>query len=397
MGSQLREGAHVSAALRILQIVQKPQRRGAEIFALQLSERLRLIGHEVRTAYLYTHAGENPLPLATNDSVLGGREHHHFEKIPGVHPILLRRLKGVIADWQPDIVQVNGGRTLKYGAAAAFGSQSHPWVLIYRNIGQPRRWVRGWLHHRLYSWLVMPQVHGVVGVSSSTLKALNELYNLTVPTAQIPCAVDPHSLVTSSSPTVVRRQAQTPPEARVVLYVGCLSPEKRVDRLLRIIETARRTIPNLYLWIVGEGPNRAALEMQVQALSLGECVRFMGVQHQVSNYMGAADLIALTSDTEGMPAVVLEAGLLQRAVVTTRVGGLSECVLDGRTGILIERNDEMAFAQAIIQLLQQPEHLQGLGNAARKWIEQNFVIARIAEQYEAFYRDVLSSRRPVTP
>ena len=390
MGSQLREGAQVSAALRILQIVQKPQRRGAEIFALQLSEQLRLMGHEVKTAYLYPHEGENPLPLARNDEVLGGREHHCFEKIPGVHPLLLRRLRRVIADWQPDVVQVNGGRTLKYGAAATVGFRTRPWVLIYRSIGQPHRWLRGPLHRGVYARLVIPRVHGIVGLSSTALRALGDVYHLTMPTAGIPCGVDPASLSLSASRALVCRWAETPPEAHVVLYVGALSQEKRVDRLLRIVETATRKVPNLFLWIVGDGPERAALEQQVRTSSLGHCVRFMGVQNEVANYMSAADLVVLTSDTEGMPGVVLEAGLLQRTVVTTRVGGVSECVLNGRTGILIERNDEAAFAEAIIQLLQQPERRQRLGYAAREWVEENFALPRIAEEFDAFYKDVLS-------
>jgi glycosyltransferase involved in cell wall biosynthesis len=239
-------------------------------------------------------------------------------------------------------------------------------------------------------------VHGVVSVSSSTLETLNELYDLAIPTTRIPCAVDPDSLVPSSPRAVIRRKADTPLEARVVLYVGSLSVEKRVDRLIRIVTTARRTIPNLYLWIVGEGPKRAALEMQVKASSLEPCVRFMGVQNEVSNYMSAADLVALTSDTEGMPAVVLEAGLLERPVVTTRVGGLNECILDGRTGMLIERHDEAGFSQSIVDLLQRPDRLQGFGRAAKQWIEQNFVIARVAEQYETFYQRVLSDASAVT-
>ena len=375
--------------MKILQVVQKPQRRGAEIFARQLSERLRVVGHEVRTAYLYPHAGDNSLPLHASDEILDGREHHCFERIPGIHPSLLRRLKRLIARWQPDIVQVNGGRTLKYGAAAATGSQPHRWALIYRSIGQPQRWFRGSFHRGVYSSLVLPRVHGVVSVSSSTLETLNELYDLAMPTARIPCAVDPDSLAPSSPRAVIRREADTPQEARVVLYVGSLSAEKRVDRLLRVVKTARRTIPNLHLWIVGEGPLRSALEAQVKASSLEPCVRFIGVQNEVSNYMRAADLVALTSDTEGMPAVVLEAGLLERAVVTTRVGGLSECILDGTTGLLVERNDEIGFAQSIVQLFQQPDRLHTLGTTARQWIEDNFVIAQIAEQYEAFYRHVL--------
>src|SRR4029079_872302 len=100
----------------------------------------------------------------------------------------------------------------------------------------------------------------------------------------------------------------------------------------------------LHLWIVGGGPLRETLERQVHTSLLASSTRFLGVQHQVANYMNAADIVALTSATEGMPAVLLEAGALGLPVVTTRVGGVAECVLDGKTGILVQPSDEAGFA-----------------------------------------------------
>ena len=377
--------------MKILQIVQKPQRRGAEIFASQLSERLRVTGHDVRTAYLYPHRGGNSLPLSENDSVLNGSEHHCFEQIPGIHPVLLRRLRRVIADWRPDIVQVNGGRTLKYGAAVKAMSGQPAWVLVYRSIGQPANWVRRGLQRRVYSSLVMPQVDGIVAVSSATRHALTQLYELTVPIACIPRAVDPAALVPRSPATAIRQEAKTPGDAPVVLYVGSLTAEKRLDRLLRVVAKVQAHVPNLALWIIGDGPTRAALELQVRTLSL-DSVWFGGVKDDVASYMHAANVVTLTSDTEGTPGVVLEAGILKRPVVATRVGGVSECLVDGCTGIVVNRDDETAFADALTALLNDPDLRRRLGCAAGKWIEERFALGQIAEQYEAFYTDVLARR-----
>jgi glycosyltransferase involved in cell wall biosynthesis len=152
-------------------------------------------------------------------------------------------------------------------------------------------------------------------------------------------------------------------------------------------------VPDFHLWIVGDGPIRSALETQVRTLSLTNCVHFIGVQDEVANYMNAADIVALTSDTEGMPGVILEAGILRRPVVATRVGGVSECVLDGQTGILVEQDDETGFAKTLGDLLQRPECLRGLGDAAGKWVEENFTVSHIAEQYEIFYEDTLVRKR----
>jgi glycosyltransferase involved in cell wall biosynthesis len=376
--------------MKILQLVQKPQRRGAEVFARQLNQELRSAGHTVSTAYLYPHQAENPLPIHDGDVVLGGREHHYLEKLPGVHPMLVWRLQQFIDKTKPDVVQLNGGQTVKYGAAASGIRRRRSWVVIYRNIGQPQDWIRGW-RHKMYSALVMPNVDGVVGVSAVTLQAVQALYRLSVPAVRIPCAIDTTALVSTAARSAVRLEATTPPDAPVVVWIGSLTREKRVDRLIRVIEIAKRAIPDLHLWIVGGGPLRASLEQQVRAAGLSSCIRFLGVQHQVANFLNAADIAALTSDTEGMPAVLLEAGALGLPVVTTRVGGVAECVLDGKTGILVERNDEGAFANAIRDLVALPESRRRLGSAARSWVEQNFTMAPVARQYAAFYRQVLAA------
>ena len=400
MGGQLRQGADVMAtranrhratrALKILQIVQKPQRRGAEVFALQLSQQLVWMGHEVTTTYLYRYEGEHRLPLADRDMMLEGDEHHYLERFPGVHPRLLWRLERLIEETRPDLVQVNGGRAVKYGAAVAARHRRRSWALIYRNIGQPQDWTSGW-RHALYSRLVMPNVDAVVGVSAITLRSVEDMYQLSVPMARIPCAVDSAIVVPTMARSTIRRQTNTPFDAPVVVWVGSLTSEKRVDRLLRVVDVVRHSIPDLHLWIVGGGPLRDSLEAGVKGSSLASCVRFLGVQDQVANYMNAGDLVTLTSDTEGMPAVLLEAGLLGLPVLATRVGGVPECVIDGQTGILVDRNDEDALAHALRDLMKQPEWRRRLGEAARVRVDRHFTMSRVAQQYASFYQQVLAS------
>jgi glycosyltransferase involved in cell wall biosynthesis len=132
------------------------------------------------------------------------------------------------------------------------------------------------------------------------------------------------------------------------------------------------------------------METGARALALASCVRFLGVQNQVANFMNAGDVVTLTSDSEGMPAVLLEAGLLGRPVVATRVGGVAECVLDGKTGVLVEPQDELALSGALGGMLQQPEQLQRFGAAATAWVERTFTISHVAQQYFRFYESVLA-------
>jgi len=385
-----------AAKLKILQVVQKPQRRGAEVFAFQLSQELRHQGHRVHTAYLYPASGSATVPLQNGDRLLAGRENHPFEKLPGFHPNLLFSLKQTIETFQPDVVQVNGARTVKYGAFARRLMRDQPWVLIYRNIGQPQDWVRGWHYALFYRTLVMPNIDGVVGVSRVTLDNVKKFYNLSIPTARISNGVTIVDCTRLKSRAVVRRELQTPADAPVILYVGSLSPEKRLDRLLRVVGQVRQQVPALQalqVWLVGDGPLRAALEQQVKAEGLAQTVRFLGVQSDVAAYMNSADLFLLTSDTEGIPAVILEAGLLGLPVVATRVGGLPECVLDGETGQLVDPGDEARLAQVVTDLLRCPARRHRMGARAKAWVRANFTMDIIARQYLDFYREVLDLRR----
>ncbi|NUN06083.1 MAG: glycosyltransferase [Bdellovibrio sp.] len=383
--------------MRILQVVQKPQRRGAEIFAFQLNQELRRQGHETRLVYLYPHNEACGLPVEHGDRVLNGNPNHPFEKFPGVNPILLRRLLHVIAEFKPDIVQVNGARTVKYGAFASYFCRDASWALIYRNIGNPSDWLHGWHYRIFYQKLVMPRLHGVVGVSRKTLQAVKDFYGISVPIKNIPRAVDPESLIPAASPDAVRLKTKTPTDAPVLIFVGSLTPEKRLDRLLRLTQQVHLQMPKLQLWLIGSGPLESTLRQQADSLGIAESVSFFGTQNNVADFLNAADLFVLTSDTEGIPGVILEAGLLGLAVVATRVGGVPECVLEGETGMLVDRQDEQRLAEVVYGLLHDSARRRKLGAKAKNWVAANFTIDKIAGNYVDFYHHVLASRHRIVP
>lgn len=383
--------------LRILQVVQKPQRRGAEVFAFQLSQELRRQGHQTRIVYLYPHNETCSLPLDHGDCMLHGNPNHPFEKFPSINPFLLRRLLHGIDEFKPDVVQVNGARTVKYGAFASYSCRDAPWALIYRNIGNPSDWLHGWHYRTFYQKLVMPRLHGVVGVSRKTLQAVKDFYGLSIPLKNIPRAVDPPSFVPSASRDTVRLKTKTPADAPVLVFVGSLTPEKRLDRLLRLAQQVRLQMPKLHLWLIGSGPLESSLRQQADSLGIAESVSFWGTQNNVADYLNAADLFVLTSDTEGIPGVILEAGLLGLAVVATRVGGVPECVLEGETGVLVDRQDEQRLAEAVYELLHDSARRRKLGAKAKSWIGANFTIDKIAGDYVDFYQQVQAFRHGLAP
>jgi glycosyltransferase involved in cell wall biosynthesis len=122
---------------------------------------------------------------------------------------------------------------------------------------------------------------------------------------------------------------------------------------------------------VGDGPERAALERQSQALGLRDAVTFAGYRANVRPYYALADVVALPSHTEGSPNVVLEAMAAEVAVAATRVGGVPEIVTDGETGLLTQRQDPRGMAAALGRLRADPEFRHRLAEAGRRLVVAN--------------------------
>ncbi|MGH9857298.1 MAG: glycosyltransferase family 4 protein, partial [Acidobacteriota bacterium] len=362
----------------------------AEVFAFQLSQELRRHQHDVRIAYLYPYKGANRLPVEHPENILlDGSEGSFLEKVPGFHPLLLRRLNQRIADFKPDIVQANGARTVKYGAFAARKQQDHSSVLIYRNIGNPQDWLKGPLRSVFYQKFVMPRVDGIVGVSQKTLERVLNFYQLSIPSAHIPRGIDASALISTQNRQSVRKAYSIPEDTPLLIYLGSMTREKRPDRFLRIVRCVKERIPQIQAWLVGDGPLKEQLQKETASEGMTETVRFVGLQTQVAPFLLASDLLLVTSDTEGIPGVILEAGLLGIPAIASSVGGVPECIQNNRTGILVDPENEEAFATAVMELLQESSRRNEMGERAKDWMNQNFEIRKVALQYLEFYKKVL--------
>lgn len=378
--------------LTVAHLVQRPQRRGAELFARHLSQSLEQRGHRSVEIHLYRPPASGALPLRPGDHCLEGEPRHLCERVAGFHPGLLRRLSNLLTALSPDLVQANGGRTVKYGALAR-GHTPAPWPLLYRNIGDPTAWGSGLLHRFVYRRFVMPRLDGVVAVSTSTLRALNQLYRLEAPAVVVRPGIPPDLSRPTEARRETRRRWRTPESAPLVIAVGSLTPEKRPDRLLRVVDRVRRSVPNVHVWWVGAGPLSGALEEEARRLGLQDRFHLLGAQEWVATPLAAADVLVLTSDTEGLPAVILEAGALGLPVVAPRVGGIAEAVVDGTTGLLTPAGDEAGLARAVEDLLREPSRARALGESARRHVEERFSWDRTVDGYLEHYHRVIDGHR----
>lgn len=376
--------------MRIIQIVTKPQRRGAEVFAYDLSQQFRAQGIEVKIIYLYRYAGDNGLPLNEDDVCLGGKEDHYLERVLGFHPLVLLQVTSQIRKFRPDIVQVNGSRTVKYGAAAKQLIPFRHWKLVYRNIGIASDWHRGGDSILAYRHMIMPKMDGVIGVSQVSLSDAKALYRIMGPAEVIINGVSPDRLQATKSRSDTRREYGSENDF-VLLFLGYLERAKRPDRFLKVLARVSERCPAAKGWIVGDGPLGEEVRRMARVLGIDRRVVFIGNQPDVAKFLSAADLLLLTSDTEGVPATALEAAYLGLPVVATRVGGLPECITHGETGMLVDEEYVTTLSDAVLHLASDDAIRRSISNNAKSRARAEFTIDHVAKKYLDFYNRLSNS------
>ena len=175
-----------------------------------------------------------------------------------------------------------------------------------------------------------------------------------------------------------------------LIFVGRLVASKGVTTLLPAFAQARAACPTLAwrLWLAGEGALRADLERLAHSLGIAGCVQFLGTVADVASYFGQADIFVLPSLAEGLSNALLEAMAAGLPSIATQVGGTPELIQEGETGLLVAPEDTAALAAAMVRLAEDPVLRQALGQRARRKVEAEFGLERIAQRYEALYGEL---------
>jgi glycosyltransferase involved in cell wall biosynthesis len=168
-----------------------------------------------------------------------------------------------------------------------------------------------------------------------------------------------------------------------LIAVGRLKGPKDFVTLLRAL--AALSDRDFETLIVGEGPDRGIVEAEIGRLGLDGRVRLAGERDDVAELLAGSDVFVLSSRSEGLPVSVLEAMAAELPVVASDVGGLSELVVDGETGILVPAGDEAALAEALADLLEDRERRLELGAAGRARAEALFDLAGFRQAHLDLY------------
>lgn len=187
----------------------------------------------------------------------------------------------------------------------------------------------------------------------------------------------------------VRRELGIAVEARVVGTVGRVAAEKNQALLVRAM--APLVGPNVRLIVAGDGPLMAQLSALVGTLGVARFVHLLGARRDVPEILNALDVFALSSDTEGLPLVVLEAMATGLPVVSTSVGGIPTVLDEGRTGFLVPARDEAALRDRVAALTADPAGCRACGDGARSSAITRYSAVRMQRDYLELYARVLST------
>jgi glycosyltransferase involved in cell wall biosynthesis len=144
--------------------------------------------------------------------------------------------------------------------------------------------------------------------------------------------------------------------------------------------------------LVGDGPHRNELEELARQLGIADRTAFMGERNDIAEILSCLDVLALPSSSESSPNVIVEAMAAGVPVVATRVGGISELIDHGNTGILVPNGDEAAFADSLEYCLCNPEACESLARNAGKFAQKHFTLTAVRDRYECLYTECLAEK-----
>lgn len=170
----------------------------------------------------------------------------------------------------------------------------------------------------------------------------------------------------------MRRALGIPDTARVVLGVFRLSPEKNLPLFLAVANAVHEAMPETVFLHAGVGQEDTAFRQAAESSRMRDWFHLLGRREDIPDLMQAADVFLLCSDIEGLPNVLLEAQAAKLPIVATRVGGVSEAVVEGETALLADAGDERTLVRRCLDLLQNPRARERMGEAGRRFVETSF-------------------------
>lgn len=298
-------------------------------------------------------------------------------------------LWSIIRSEKPDVVHLNSAKASGLGALAA------------RLAGVPKIifTAHGWAFNedrsllsrsviKLFSWVTVLLTHKTIAVSEAVKNDTQKWPFIDDKVVTIKNGVTGTKFFEPEKARIhlfARGNIRVPENAFVVGSIAELHNNKGLESAIEAL--AKLVVKNhsLYYFILGDGEEKERLNALVGQRGLQGRVFLLGFVDNASHYLSAFDAFILPSIKEGLPYVILEAGLAGLPVVASRVGGIPEVIEDGKTGLLVPARNPEAIAESVEKLVSTPPLAKRLGEALRERVQREFSLKRELDETIALY------------
>jgi len=395
---------HGRKPIRVLRVIARLNIGGPAIQAISLTSRLERLGY--MTTLLRGREGPREGSMDDLAAELGVQPRliGALRRDPGPHDALaLAQLVSIMRAQRPDVVHTHAAKAGALGRLAALIAFPFPKdrpVLVHTFHGHS---LSGYFSRRVDA--VYRAIERLLARWTDVLIAVSEevrdeLVALGVAHQDkfvvVPLgfnldqfAADPQAC--AQARRAVREELAIPATATLITLIARLVPIKRVDRFLRAA-LHLADLDHARFLIVGDGELRETLRDSAEARALGAKLRWAGFRRDIPAVCAASDVVVLTSDNEGTPVSLIEAGAAGVPTISTRVGGAAAVVRDGETGLLVRRDDGDELVAHIRRLAHDAGLRARMGEAARTHVQEAFSIDTLVAGIDGLYRSLLENR-----
>ncbi|MGH9193744.1 MAG: glycosyltransferase family 4 protein [Acidimicrobiales bacterium] len=369
--------------IRVLHVVSRSQRRGAELVALELADELDRLGHRNRVVALgpaFDGRREPGLvPLGTS------RGQRPPDLVVGAW-----RLRRLLATEPADVVLAHGGWAAQVVALAV--PRRGPLLVWQRILGLPDK---VWRSGRRRRWLtaVARRFDAAVALIAEQEDELRRL-GYREPVWVIPNfrkADRFRAIDRDAARARLRAELGVSEGTPLVGFVGHLIRQKRPDRALEALARLWSQGCGAHLVVAGSGPLRTDLDARAHHLGVDGAVTFLGQRDDVEWVLAGVDLALLTSEAEGIPGVAIEALMAGCPMVSVPVGGVAHVVEHDVTGLIVGGDEPAVMAEAVARLLADDEARRAMSRESRARTDR-FSASAAAAVYAERFRESLARR-----
>ena len=362
--------------IRVLQIIPSLDRCGAEKQLVLLSTGLPRDRFDVHVCAL-TRGGplEQPLREAGIPMTIIGKSWK-------IDPLAYHRLKRHIVGLQPDIVHSWIFAANAYGRLAAQAAGVKHILAGERCVDQWKQW-----HELALDRYLARRTERIV-TNSSGVREFYVKRGVPDKFVIIPNGVAPFAPAASASREEILAELGLPADARLIVAVNRLWPQKRVKDLIWAADLLKIVSAHAHLLIIGDGPQRWRLERFRDQCEIQDRVHLLGQRDDVPRLLPHCECLWLGSAYEGQSNAILEAMSAGLPVIATDIAGNRDLVAPGETGYLVPVGDRAAFARRTHALLNDPELARRLGSAGRQRVLTEFSVEEMVARHAALYQEL---------